>query len=68
VADSLSVSSRTTTHFIRASARRISPACCDPTAGFCPIRKIPTSPPSSARIIVAKWEWFPVSFGRQPNP
>jgi hypothetical protein len=68
VADSISDSSRTTSHLSDASARRCRPACWDPTAGFWPIRKSPSSPPSSARSIVAKWEWTPVIFGRYLKP
>jgi hypothetical protein len=67
-ADSISARSRTTTHFIVASARRISPACIEPTAGFSPIRKMPSRPPSSARSMVGKCEWLPVIFGRWAKP
>ena len=63
VAVSISARSRTTSHFISASARRCSPECCEPAAGFCPITNIPSSPPSSARSIVAKCEWLPEIFG-----
>ncbi len=68
VAVSISARSRTTTHLIFASARRCRPACCEPTAGFWPITKKPSRPPSSARIIVAKCEWLAVIFGSRGKP
>jgi len=68
VAVSISLRSRTTSHFRLASARRCSPACCDPTAGFWPITNSPSTPPSIARSIVEKCEWLPVSFGRCSKP
>ena len=68
VAVSISARSRTTSHFSCASARRCSPACCEPTAGFWPITNRPSSPPSSARSIVGKCEWLPVIFGRRAKP
>jgi hypothetical protein len=68
VADSISLRSRTTSHFRLASARRCSPACCEPTPGFWPITNSPSTPPSRARSIVEKCEWLPVSFGRCANP
>ena len=43
VADSSSTRSRTTSHFMLASARRCRPACIEPTAGFWPITKKPSS-------------------------
>ena len=46
------------------SARRMSPPFCEPTAGFWPITKRPSRPPSTARIIVGKCAWLPVIFGR----
>jgi hypothetical protein len=64
VAASISARSRTTSHLSFVSDSRWSFAFCDPTAGFCPITKNPSSPPSSARSIVGKCEWLPVSFGR----
>ncbi len=68
VAVSISARSRTTSHFSLASARRCSPACCEPTAGFCPITKKPSTPPSSMRIIVAKCEWLPLIRGSAAKP
>ena len=41
VAVSISARSRTTSHLSLASARRWSPACCEPTAGFWPITNMP---------------------------
>ncbi len=49
---SMSRRSRTTSHFMFRSARRMSPPFCEPTAGFCPMTKRPSRPPSTARIIV----------------
>ena len=46
----------------------LQPACCEPTAGFWPITKNPSRPPSSARSIVAKCEWFPEMRGSAPKP
>jgi hypothetical protein len=39
VADSIMLTSRTTSHFSFAIARRCIRPCADPTAGFCPTRK-----------------------------
>ena len=68
VALSISARSRTTSQRRFASARRWSPACWEPTAGFCPMRNSPSRPPSKARSIVGKCEWLPVIFGRWPKP
>ena len=68
LADSISARSRTTSHFRCRSARLCSPACWDPTTGFCPMQTRPSSPPSSARSIVGKCEWFAEIFGSEPNP
>ena len=67
-ADSTSARSRTTSHFSPASARRCSPECCEPTAGFWPITNIPSRSPSRARSIVGKCEWLPEIFGRWAKP
>ena len=68
VAVSISAMSRTTSHFSLASARRCRPACCEPTAGFWPITKKPSTPPSSIRIVVAKCEWLPLIRGMAEKP
>jgi hypothetical protein len=61
---SISPKSRTTSHLSFDIARRCRPACIDPAAGFWPMRKNPSTPPSSIRSIVAKWACTPVSRGR----
>ena len=68
VAVSTSARSRTTSHLRCASARRIRPEFCEPTAGFWPMQNSPSSPPSSARIIVGKCAWLPLIFGRWAKP
>ena len=65
---SISARSRTTSHRRFASARRWRPACCEPTAGFCPMTNMPSRPPSSARSVVGKCEWLPSIFGRYRKP
>ena len=68
VADSISLKSRTTSHFMVRSARRIRPPFWEPIAGFWPIAKRPSRPPSTARIMVGKCAWLPVILGMWANP
>ena len=49
---SISARSRTTSHFMWRSARRMRPPFCEPIAGFWPMTNSPSRPPSTARIIV----------------
>jgi hypothetical protein len=52
LAVSISARSRTTSHFMLRSARRMSPPFWEPIAGFWPMTNMPSRPPSTARIIV----------------